>query len=51
MSGKNQKLDAEKIAKARQLLADGYKQRFIAILLGVSQPSISQINTGKRSNG
>jgi predicted transcriptional regulator len=49
MCGKAQKLDSSTVEKAKQLLNDGYKQRFIAALLGVSQPMICHINKGKRS--
>ena len=48
MSGKEQKLNAAKIEKIKQLLADGYKQRFIAALFGISQPMVCDVNRGRR---
>ena len=43
----NSKLTWEKVARIRQLLADGQAYKEVAKLFGVSRPLISMINTNK----
>jgi predicted XRE-type DNA-binding protein len=42
-----QKLTDELVMNIKAQIAAGIKQRYLAMVNGVSQPTISQINTGK----
>jgi predicted XRE-type DNA-binding protein len=42
-----QKLTDERVIQIKEQIAAGLKQRYLALVHGVSQPTISQINTGR----
>ena len=50
MSGTAQKLTQVKVDSVREMLSQGLKQRYIAMLLHISQHTVSGINTGKYWN-
>ena len=47
MRVRGQKLTQEKVDSIKEMLSQGLKQRYIAMLLNISQPTVSGINTGK----